>query len=106
MRNSDWSSDVCSSDLSTLCALLDQMMNGESVRQYSVQVNPVEVVVRQSTDTIASDDSEVIKAIAFIHENKHRSISVEEVAQVTTISRRQLANRFRDRKSTRLNSSH
>lgn len=80
---------------SELCMLLDRMMNGESVKQDSVQVNPVEVVVRQSTDTIASDDPEVIKAIAFIHNNIHRSISVEDVAHATTISRRQLANRFK-----------
>lgn len=78
-----------------LCSILEQIMNGQPIAEYSVQTNPIEVVVRQSTDTIASDDTEVVKAIAYIRENINRPISVEEVADQTTLSRRRLNDRFK-----------
>jgi len=78
-----------------LCNILEQMMDGEAITMHSVQTNAVEVVVRQSTDTIASDDTEVVKAIAYIRENVNRPISVDEVADHTTLSRRRLNDRFK-----------
>ena len=79
---------------SELCGLLERMMNGEKVKQDFIQANPSEVIVRQSTDTIASDDTEVVKAIIFIRENLHRQIGVEDVVKATTLSRRTLYSRF------------
>ena len=79
---------------SEICALLERMMNGEKVMQDFIQTNPSEVIVRQSTDTIASEDTEVVKAIIFIRENVNRQISVEDVVKATTLSRRTLYSRF------------
>lgn len=79
---------------SEVCALLERMMNGEEVKQDFIQTNPAEVIVRQSTDTIASDDTEAVKAIIFIKENLHRQIGVEDVVKTTVLSRRTLYSRF------------
>lgn len=79
---------------SEICEVLDQMMNGAKVNLDYIQTNPTEVIVRQSTDTIASDDEDVVKAMIFIRENIHRQITVEDVVRATTISRRSLYSRF------------
>ncbi|MEX1240763.1 MAG: DNA-binding transcriptional regulator [Cyclobacteriaceae bacterium] len=79
---------------SEICKLLDQMMNGINVTRDFIQTNPTEIIVRQSTDTIACDDLEVVKAIIFIRENTHRQVTVDDVVKATTISRRSLYGRF------------
>lgn len=79
----------------SLCELLDRMMDGEKLVNVRVYTQPVEVVVRQSTDTIASQDGEVIKAITFIRENVHSKITVDDVVQSTFLSKRRLYARFK-----------
>lgn len=79
---------------SEICKVLDQMMNGIKVKRDFIQTDPTEVIVRQSTDTIACDDQEVVKAIIFIRENIHRPITVDDVVKTTAISRRSLYSRF------------
>ena len=69
-------------------------MNGEKVNQEFIKTNPSEVIVRHSTDTIASEDKEVVKAIIFIRENVHNQITVEDVVNATSLSRRTLYSRF------------
>lgn len=80
---------------SQICELLDQMMNGSKVTREFIQADPTEVIVRQSTDTIACDDAEVVKAIMFIRQNIHRHIAVDDVVSATNISRRTLYSRFK-----------
>jgi LacI family transcriptional regulator len=54
------------------------------------------IVTRRSTDIFAIEDDQLVKALNYIKENATRkSVSVEEVVNATTISRRLLEIRFR-----------
>lgn len=77
------------------CQLLNKLMNGDVVHDTHVSAKPVEVVVRNSTDTIASDDPQIIKAIQFIRNNENTSITVDDVVNATDFSRRTLYDRFK-----------
>jgi len=79
----------------TACELLNKMMNGEAVQDYIVPTEPLHVEVRASTDTIASNDTEVIKALHFIRNNVHLPMNVSNVVKTTHISRRSLYTRFK-----------
>lgn len=81
---------------SDICSSLAEMMDGKIITPKIINTEPIGVVVRQSTDTIASDDQEVIKAIMFIRRNTHLPITVEQVVKETTIGKRRLYTRFKD----------
>ena len=77
------------------CKILDKMMNGELIEDYIIPTEPLNVVERTSTDTIACNDKEVIKALQYIRNNTHLNISVAHVVEATNISRRSLYSRFK-----------
>jgi LacI family transcriptional regulator len=77
------------------CEILDRLMNGETVTKAVIPTEPVEIIVRSSTDAIACNDPEVIKAMQFIRNNINVQISVEDVVKVTNLSRRTLYSRFK-----------
>src|SRR5690606_5946737 len=79
-----------------MCQLLSDMMEGKPARDRAILTVPSEVVVRQSTDTIASGDPEIVKAISFIRQNAHLPLTVEQVVAATALSKRSLYTRFRD----------
>ena len=62
-----------------------------------MQLPPVGVVARQSTDFLAVDDPLVRQALRFIDENLHRPLTLETVANATNVSRRTLTGRFREK---------
>jgi LacI family transcriptional regulator len=74
--------------------MFDQLMNGGVVGETVVLTEPVQVIVRSSTDTIDSDDPEVIKAMQFIW-NITNLITAEYVVKVTNMCRRVLYRRFK-----------
>jgi LacI family transcriptional regulator len=75
-------------------ALLDRMMAGGRPPSEDICVDPVEVVTRQSTDTLAIDDAEVAQAVRLIREQACRRVRVADVAEVLGLSRRVLEQRF------------
>jgi LacI family transcriptional regulator len=75
--------------------LLARMMAGERSPQKMILVPPSQVVVRQSTGGLAIDDSDVAQAVRFIREHACRQITVDQVAQAVSLSRRALERRFR-----------
>ncbi|PQJ72683.1 DNA-binding transcriptional regulator [Polaribacter butkevichii] len=77
------------------CKILDRMMNNEIVKDFIIPTEPLDVVERTSTDTIACDDEEVIKALHYIRNNTHLNLTVENVVEITNISRRSLYTRFK-----------
>lgn len=77
------------------CKLLNRMMNGEQKTEKIIPAEPLGVVVRSSTDIIASNDPEVIKALQYIRDNIYLPISVEDVVKLSHISRRALYTRFK-----------
>lgn len=77
------------------CEILNNLMNGGKTKAEIPLTQPLEIVVRASTDTIASNDTEVIKAIQYIRNNVHLPITVEDVVKATNLSRRTLYTRFK-----------
>jgi LacI family transcriptional regulator len=75
--------------------ILHKKINGEKVQKTNVIIRPHSVVTRQSTDIIAIEDENIRNALNYIRKNAtHRALSIEEVVQSTTLSRRTLENKF------------
>jgi LacI family transcriptional regulator len=75
-------------------ALLDRLMDGEAPVDEPLLIPPAELVPRESTDSHAVDDSVVARALRFIAEHGHESITVDDVVAATPASRRSLERRF------------
>jgi LacI family transcriptional regulator len=76
-------------------ALLDRLMKGKRPPRHLPEIAPAGVVVRGSTDVLATDDADVVRAVQFIRENACRRIHVLEVVQHVSVSRAALEPRFR-----------
>jgi len=74
--------------------VLDRMMRTGSGSKQTVVTQAQEIVTRQSTDIMAIEDADVAKAIQFIQTYFKSNISVNDVVEVTTLSRRSLESRF------------
>jgi LacI family transcriptional regulator len=77
-------------------ALLDRLMQGGRPPRQPVLLPPTHVVCRQSTDTLAIDDADLVAAIRFIRAQASRPIQVKDVLRAVPVSRRALERRFRD----------
>ncbi len=75
--------------------LLDQLMAGRKVRPAESLIEPIRVVVRNSTDTLAIDDRTVTEALGYIRDNACLGISVSNVVDQVAASRSQLEKKFR-----------
>lgn len=74
--------------------LLDSLMSGHLAEERVVQVEPVYVVPRQSSEVMAPDDPSVGTALQFIRNHAGRPISVPHVIDQAGVSRRTLERRF------------
>ena len=77
--------------------VLDRWMVQRKAGTSGIQIQASRVVARTSTNVLAIDDEEVVKAIRFIRENCHAAISVGDVVDSTLLSQWTLNHRFRDR---------
>ena len=77
--------------------VLDRWLVQKKAGTSGIQVQASRVVARTSTNVLAIDDEEVVKAIRFIRENCHTVISVGDVVESTLLSQWTLNHRFRDR---------
>ena len=68
-------------------ALLDRLMAGKSPPKRLPEIEPLGIVARRSTDVLATDDMEVVRAIRFIRSNACRTISVMDVVDHVKIPR-------------------
>ena len=75
-------------------ALLDRLMKGLAAPQEPALIPPLSIVTRQSTDTLAIDDQNLVKAVAFIREHASQAIQVRDVTRHAGLSRRVLERRF------------
>ena len=73
---------------------LDQLMN-RKMKDTILEVDPIEIVTRKSTDIFAVDDEELVTAMVFIRNNYHKPIQLSDVVEATSISRRELQYRFK-----------
>ena len=77
--------------------MLDSLMKGNKYEGEQIVVGPTHLSARQSTDLMAHDDQELIKALRYIRLNLKKCISVEDVVDSTALSRRALEYRFRNK---------
>jgi len=77
-------------------ALLDGLLHGKPSPKEPTLIEPTRVVVRQSTDTLAIDDPDLARAIAFIRVNAAAPIGVGDVLRAVPVSRSWLERRFRE----------
>jgi LacI family transcriptional regulator len=75
-------------------ALLDRWLTKRSVPKKNILIPPLQVVTRQSSDTLAIKDRALVKALNFIRGKADQPIQVNEVAAHAGISRRSLERRF------------
>jgi LacI family transcriptional regulator len=73
---------------------LDDLIHRKAERKI-IQVSPLEIVERQSTDILAIDDSEMVSALVYIRRNYLKPIQSTDVVNATSLSRRELERRFR-----------
>ena len=76
--------------------ILQSLMNGESTPNSIEYIRPTKVVQRLSTQVSAIEDRELSRVCRFIREHACEGIDVNDVAEFTTLSRRQLERRFRN----------
>jgi LacI family transcriptional regulator len=75
--------------------LLADLIQGKPTPAAPVMLPPEGVVTRHSTDVLAMDDPDVVVAARFIRENAAKPISVDDVMEQVSTSRRNLERRFR-----------
>ena len=75
--------------------LLDRLMGGEAISKGERLIEPVDVVMRQSTDVLGIDDPEIAAAAEYIRENACNGIKVRDVVEHLSVSRSLLERRFR-----------
>ena len=76
------------------CRMLDQLMDGKELPEGMTPFPTAGVVTRRSTDVVATDHPEVAKAVAFIADNYHKPIGVEDVVEATRMTRPGLKRAF------------
>ena len=76
-------------------ALLDRMMQGEAPPAESIAIEPLGVITRQSTETLAVADARVVAALNFIRRNLHQPIQVSHLLKELGVARRGLEQQFR-----------
>jgi LacI family transcriptional regulator len=74
---------------------LATLMNGGTLAELDIRVEPVGVITRHSTDILAIRDRNVAAALACIREHACHGITVNEVLQRAAASRSQLEKKFR-----------
>jgi LacI family transcriptional regulator len=79
----------------TAAALLDQMMQGAKPPELAQRLIPRGIFTRLSTDTVASDDDEVNRALRFIRENSCDGLRVVDVLAHMGMSRASLQQRLK-----------
>jgi LacI family transcriptional regulator len=76
-------------------ALLDALMAGKRASSDLVQIPPLRVVERASTDMVAIEDPITVQAVRFIRDHVDDGISVKDVLADANRSRTDLEQRFR-----------
>jgi LacI family transcriptional regulator len=76
--------------------LLHELMSGRPVTETTELIQPTSVSQRLSTQVVAVEDRELARVCRFIRQHACEGINVKDVAEFTSLSRRQLERRFRE----------
>ena len=74
---------------------LQQLMEGKKLPYTSLLLPPVQITERASTDTVASDDPVLVKALRFIRDHAHERIDATRVIEHVGLARSSVETRFR-----------
>lgn len=74
--------------------VLDRLIKGESPPDHPIFVPPSKIVSRRSTEVLALDNADVVRALRFIWDHYRENISVYDVARNIGVSRRTLERAF------------
>jgi LacI family transcriptional regulator len=74
--------------------LLERLMDGYAQPRMPNWLEPLTIVTRQSTDTLAVSDAALVAALKFIRKASGRPVQVDDVASAAGVSRRVLERRF------------
>lgn len=66
----------------------------ERLNGQRINIQPLQVKERSSTDVFAIDDPDVVKALRYIRQNSHRLMQVDDIAQHVCSSKRSLQIKF------------
>jgi LacI family transcriptional regulator len=75
--------------------LLDRLMRGRVQARQSIIVEATQEIARRSTEVKVFDGPEVSAALSFLHRNRSKDFTVDDVAKAIGISRRNLEIKFR-----------
>jgi len=76
--------------------LLEQLMAGKKPSCTTIQIKPVRVIERRSTDFLAVEDKAIAQAVDYIRKNSSDIIQVEKIAEHVGLSLRVLQSRFHE----------
>ena len=71
-----------------------------------INVDPLEIIQRRSTDVFAVDDKDVVRAMIYIKQNYQKPIQAVNVVDATCLSRRELEKRFKKHLKRTIKSFH
>lgn len=74
--------------------LMHLMIRNKVKKLYNIEVQPIQIVTRHSTDIYATNDAYISSTLHFIHQNIHTNLKVEKILQQVPLSRRSLEKRF------------
>jgi LacI family transcriptional regulator len=75
--------------------MLDDLIRGKAISPRQVFLPPLGIVTRQSTDTLAVHEPDLVQAIGFIREHATSGIRVDDILEVVPTSRRRLERLFK-----------
>jgi LacI family transcriptional regulator len=78
-----------------VAGLVQRGLAGEDISGERIVVEPLEVVTRRSSDTLAIDDQVVRAAVAWIQTHTDQRVTVPMVASAVSTTRQRLERRFR-----------
>lgn len=77
-------------------AQLDRLLHGNAADPHEIDLQPLGVTTRQSTDLVACADPQVQQVMRFIRDHAHEGIDVRTVLKAVPMARRSLERRFQD----------
>jgi len=80
----------------TAAELLQLLIEQRPAPSSPIRIPPSGIITRQSTDTLAIDNPELVQAIGFIREHASEAIKVDDVLQAVPMSRRSLERAFQE----------
>ncbi len=76
-------------------ALLARCLAGDIEQNTPIQISPVNVLSRHSTDVLAMDDRELAQALEYLRQHAFGSLQISDLLRQVPLSRRALELRFR-----------